>query len=146
MSVQIVINGENANEAIQELAALSAGIVGRGTQTQSAPETDVPKSERSAKISRSKPESVKSEPAVLEQDEDPVNNSVNEPAAAEEDGGNEPIPTDVELREIARNIGAKGPEAKAAIKDLLSKYGVQNITAVPDEKRIAFKRELEALA
>ena len=59
--------------------------------------------------------------------------------------GDEPIPTDVELREIARKIGQTS-EGKAAIKELLGKYGVPNITAVPNEKRVAFKRDLEALA
>ena len=59
--------------------------------------------------------------------------------------GDEPIPTDVELREIARKIGQTS-EGKSAIKELLGKYGVQNITAVPPEKRVAFKRDLEALA
>jgi len=59
--------------------------------------------------------------------------------------GDEPIPTDVELREIARKISTT-PERKAAVKELLAKYGVPNITAVPNEKRIAFKRDLEAMA
>jgi hypothetical protein len=134
MSVQIVINGEDANEVIRELAALSAGIVGRDAQTQSVPEADVPKADRPAKSTR------KSEPAKSV-------TAAPEPEVEENDGvGDELIPTDVELREIARNIGAKGPEAKAAIKELLGKFGVSNITAVPAEKRIAFKRELEALA
>jgi len=72
----------------------------------------------------------------------------SDPQQAEPAGdlfGDEPIPTDVELREIARKISTT-PERKAAVKELLAKYGVQNITAVPSEKRIAFKRDLEAMA
>lgn len=72
----------------------------------------------------------------------------SDPQQAEPAGdlfGDEPIPTDVELREIARKIGQTS-EGKAAIKKLLGKYGVPNITAVPNEKRVAFKRDLEALA
>lgn len=143
MSVQIVINGENANEAIQELAALSAGISGRNETAEPTP-TAPKKAERAAKTTRSKPESAKTLPtAAPESEDEPVN---DESETDDSGASDEPIPTDVELRELARNIGAKGPEAKAAIKELLKKYGVPNITAVPAEKRLAFKRELEALA
>lgn len=145
MSVQIVINGENANEAIQELAALSAGIA----PVEAAPAPGTPKkAERTARAARNKPEPAKAPAAAPpelepESEDEPVN---DESETDDSGASDEPIPTDVELRELARNIGAKGPEAKAAIKELLGKYGVPNITAVPNDKRIAFKRELEALA
>jgi len=144
MSVQIVINGENAEQAIQELAALSTGIVGRSVPAESAPVPEASKTERAARAARTKPEPAKAPTATPPEPEDEPAN--DEPDTDDSDASDEPIPTDVELREIARNIGAKGPEAKAAIKELLGKFGVSNITAVPAEKRIAFKRELEALA
>jgi len=143
MSVQIVINGENANEAIQELAALSAGIAGRSVPAESAPAPETPKTERAARAARTKPEPAKAPPAGPPEPEDePVN---DEPETDDSGASDEPIPTDVELREIARKIGQTS-EGKAAIKELLGKYGVPNITAVPNEKRVAFKRDLEALA
>jgi len=145
VSVQIVINGENANEVIQELAALSAGIV----SVKAEPASETPKkTERTVQAARNKPEAAKTPPtAPPELDPEPEDEPANDEPKTDDSGTpDEPIPTDVELRELARNIGAKKPESKAAIKELLNKYGVQNITAVPHNKRIAFKRELEELA
>jgi len=143
MPVLIQINGENAEQAIQELAALSTGIVGRSVPVESAPVPEAPKAERAARAARAKPEPAKAPPATPPEPEDePVN---DEPDTNDSDASDEPIPTDVELRSLAREIGQKGPEAKTAIKELLNKYGVSNITAVPENKRIAFKRELEAI-
>lgn len=146
MSVQIVINGENANEAIQELAALSAGIASRSVPAEAGPAPEAPKTERAARAARTKPEPAKAPPAAPAELEVPTDLAGNEPDTGESNASDEPIPTDVELRELARKIGAQGPEGKAAIKELLGRYGVPNITAVPEAKRIAFKRELEALA
>jgi len=138
VSVQIVINGENANEAIQELAALSAGITGRSIPAEPTHAPEAPKAERSTRVARTKVPPA----AATEPEDEPTGNELD---IDDNSASDEPIPSDVELRELARNVGAKGPEAKAAIKELLNKYGVSNITAVPNDKRIAFKRELEAL-
>lgn len=146
MSVQIVINGENANEAIQELAALSAGITGQTApiknKTVAAVEETPKKADRMTRV-KSEPEKT---PTVNQSEPEDNEPTINEPTVDDGEDSYEPIPTDAELRELARNVGAQGPEAKAAIKELLKKYGVPNITAVPAEKRLAFKRELEALA
>jgi hypothetical protein len=146
MPVLIQINGENAGEAIKELSALAAGIAGRSVtaeSTESESVTAAPKTEKPSKT-RTKPDPTTAPPAAPPEPEDePVN---DEPKTDDSDASDEPIPTDVELRELARKIGSQGPEGKAAIKELLNQYGVPNITAMPNEKRIAFKRELEALA
>ena len=147
MPVQITINGENAEQAIQELAVLSTGIIGKPAAFVTAPETpkaDKPTFKVPERI-RTKPEPAKAPPTTPPDPKDePADDALE--ADTDVDAADEPIPTDVELRELARQIGSKGPEGKAAIKALLSKYGVPNITAVPDNKRIAFKRDLEALA
>lgn len=142
MSVQIHINGDNAAEAIKEFAVLASHFV----PVPGAPATaDQPKADKPARGSRNatKPEPAKDEPEAKQEqsDQDP-------PADPDTGSGDsdEPIPTDVELRAMASEIGKKGPEAKKAIKALLDQYGVPNITSVPDDQRVAFKAELEELA
>lgn len=142
MSVLIQINGENAGEAIRELSDLAAGITGKAAPA--AAPAEAPKQTRTRKT-----EPVKETPAA---EEDPKTTSAepeDEPDAGaepdEEGDPDEPVPTDVELRAVAAEVGKNGAEAKKAIKALLDKYGVPNITSVPLDKRIAFKRELEAI-
>lgn len=139
MSVQIIINGESANEAIIELSTLAAGLSGK----QAAPAVNVPVTEpekpkrqtrQTAKPEVKEEPEVKPEPDVKEEDD--------EDFLCEAD---EPIPTEVELRQIAKDKSDADPKVKPAIKALLDKYGAKNITGIPADKRIAFKRELEAL-
>ena len=148
MSILIQINGETANEAIRELSALASAITGQAVTDTPAPgvTAESPKADKPART-RSKQEpakDVRATPAET-QDEQPASETQIEPDLDEAES-DEPIPTDVELRAVAAEIGKKGPDAKKKVKALLDKYGVPNITAVPVEKRVTFKRELEGLA
>ncbi|WGV57816.1 hypothetical protein QIH01_20305 [Brevibacillus brevis] len=59
-------------------------------------------------------------------------------------GGDEDIPTVVQLRAKAQEIG-KTAEGKATIKALLEKFGSKSLSDVPDEKRAVFMAELDKL-
>jgi hypothetical protein len=70
----------------------------------------------------------------------------DEAAAAEEAEKRvaaENIPSDVALRSLAADKAKSA--GKPAVKALLDKYGAASVTAVPQESRIAFKKDLEAL-
>jgi len=143
MPVQITINGENAAEAIKELSTLAAGIsnqsvstltVGITTQEKPTNEKPVkarPKTEITKEPSRTTPES--------------QNGLEVEPVDNDSDMTDEPVPTVVELRAKAQEIG-KTPEGKKSIKDLLVKFGSKSISDIPDDRRAAFLRALEELA
>ncbi|MGN7457867.1 hypothetical protein ACTHPH_23905 [Paenibacillus pasadenensis] len=145
MAIQIQINGESAAEVVAELSVLAASLV----SGKAAPVAEAPKAERALRGSRA---------AKADEPKAAVKEPAEESAAVEETGAEaggdysefdgdaaEPIPTDVELRTIAAGAGQKGVEAKKAIKALLDKYGSANITGVPDDKRLAFKAELEQI-
>ncbi|MFC3802836.1 hypothetical protein [Cohnella sp. GCM10012308] len=140
MSVQIIINGENAAEALSELSNLSGGFAAKSA----APVAEAPKTERAPRTTRTKTEPLKEESPAAEPEELEVSDEDVE-ALGGDASDDAPVPSDVELRALASTVGAKGPDAKRAIKALLDKYGVPNITAVPADKRIAFKAELEQL-
>lgn len=159
MSVQIHIVGENAAEALKELSVLAAPLTG-GQSLAAIATTELPKQEKPARSSRSTtkqesasekeeqqtkqehaPEKEKGQPA----DTDPVDDAedAGQPEESGEDGGY--IPTPVELRAKATEVGTT-PDAKKAVKALLEKYGCANISAVPDNHRVSFMKDLEALA
>lgn len=144
MSIQIVINGENADEAIRELAVLSAGIAGRITPAESVPTPETPKTEHAARNAGTKPEPAKAPPAAPPESQDESGDIESEPDD-DPDVTDEPIPTVVELRAKAQEIG-KTSEGKKAIKDLLNKFGSKSISDIPENKRAAFLRALEELA
>ena len=134
MPVQITINGADAAESIRELSALASGLAGAQVAAP-AEEPEKPKKEpvKKAPAKQEKPmkeEAPAGDPAIEESDD---NDSAD-------------IPTDVELRAKAQEIGKKmGAEGKQAIKDLLNEFGSPNITGIPEEKRIEFMARLEAL-
>lgn len=141
MSVQIIINGENAAEALSELSNLSGGLATK----QAGAVVEAPKTERAPRTTRIKTEQPKEEAPAAEPDEPEVSDEDVEALGGDDAASEALVPSDVELREVAAEIGKKGADAKKAIKALLDKYGVPNITAVPAGKRIAFKAELEQL-
>ncbi|WP_127580159.1 hypothetical protein [Paenibacillus koleovorans] len=137
MSVQIIVSGDTAEEALIKIAALANGLKTGQLEPVAIPAAEPEKPKRPR---QSKPEEVKQpEPPVVEPEEENDDDYLGEEPLAE------PIPTDVQLREIAKSKSDADTAARAAIKALLTKYGVANITGVPEAKRIAFKRELEAL-
>lgn len=133
MPVQINITGADAAESLRELSALSAGLFGNSASATPAQEEKPKRNTRSTK-SETKPEPTKSEP-VQEDVEQQVDTSSED---------SEDIPDDVALRaaatEKAKVVG------KAKIKALLDKYEVANVTAIPDDQRVAFMQELGDLA
>ncbi|KEQ22333.1 hypothetical protein [Paenibacillus tyrfis] len=132
MSVLIQINGENAGEAIKELSALAAGINGQATAPAAAQEA--PKAPRGRAAAK---------PAAAAAEEEPKNEPAESgPGEEDEDG---PIPTVVELRAKAQEVGTT-PEAKKAIKALLDEFGSKSISDVPENKRHAFMSGLAGLA
>lgn len=151
--MNITLNIEAGNPAeLQEAIVGLAGIVGFVTD---GPTINVPdKEEKPKRASRSAAKSDKPAAKVEEeqqeaaQDDDGASEAAGNDPSDDPDtgpGDDEDIPTEVELRAVAAEIGKRGAYAKKAIKALLEKYGVPNITAVPNDKRIAFKRELEEL-
>ncbi|SCW40212.1 hypothetical protein SAMN04487970_1005184 [Paenibacillus tianmuensis] len=133
MSVLIQINGENAGEAIKELSALAAGINGQAVAPAPAPEAPKPSRGRTA---------TKPAPAAAEEGE-PKNEPTESDLGEGDDDG--PVPTVVELRAKAQEVGTT-PEAKKAIKALLDEFGSKSISDVPENKRHAFMSGLAGLA
>jgi len=133
MSVQITINGDNATEAIQEFATLSAAFIGQTT----APVVEDPKPRQPRKaVEQPKKEEVKvtetgEEDPEMGQDHQPVGDAVD-------------IPSVVDLRAVGQEKG-KTAEGKKAIKALLDKFGSKSLSDVPEENRVAFMVGLEAI-
>lgn len=152
--MNITLNIEAGNPAeLQEAIVGLAGIVGFVTDGPSinVPENtpdkpDKPKrtTRSTAKVDKPAPKPEEEKPDTQPDDKVEADSNGDAPDPEEGDGG-EDIPTEVDLRELASVIGKRGVEAKNAIKALLGKYGAPNVTAVPSEKRIAFKQELMEL-
>ncbi|WP_338841961.1 hypothetical protein [Paenibacillus glucanolyticus] len=134
MPVQITINGDNAAQAIEEFATLSAAF--GGAAAPSATVSEEPK-QRTRKTNEVKKEQQK-ETSVETNTPDDETGTDGHSTEGEE------IPTVVELRAKAQEVG-KDPKKKPAIKELLGKFESASISDVPEEKRIAFMAELEAL-
>lgn len=142
MPVQIIINGENAGEALKELSALASGTTPATNEiTISVDEKKLAEAvlKPKEKVEKPKPE----RPAKAEKPEAP-------PAEAEdpkEEQSKKPegkVPDVVELRAKASEVG-KTPEGKVKVKELLNKYGFSSISAVPEDQRAEFLADLEAL-
>ncbi|KZS48100.1 hypothetical protein AWU65_20300 [Paenibacillus glucanolyticus] len=133
MPVQITINGENAAQAIEEFVTLSAAFGG-------ATPSDAPVKEEVKPRQRKAHETKKEESKVeTEQDSAPDEGAVDSQPNEDED-----IPTVVELRAKAQEVG-KDPKRKPEIKKLLGEFESAAISDVPEEKRKAFMVALEAL-
>ncbi|WP_160045557.1 hypothetical protein [Paenibacillus sp. USDA918EY] len=132
MPVQITINGENATQAIEEFATLSAAFSG---QVVATPMVEEPKT-RQRKSSATK----KEDPEVKQQDEEEEGKDAGG-SDLTEDGE---IPSVVDLRAKAQEVG-KSPEGKKAVKALLNKFNSPSISDVPEDTRVAFMAELEKL-
>lgn len=126
MQFTITITGEK-NELADGLAILKAVMgeqVGGGSVT--------------AVID--KPKAVRNTPKAVDTVKDEPAAEVEQVEIAGADLGE--IPTDVDLRAKASTISAAN---RPKIKELLTEYGVANLTAVPDEQRIEFMERLNAL-
>lgn len=153
--MNITLNIEAANPGeLQEAIVGLAGIVGfvnDGTGIQLP--TNKEDGEKPKRGNRSTPKPDKT-PTSDQTEPKPV--SIEEPKKEEgqgdtgdtdtdtDAGGDEDIPTVVELRAKAQEIG-KTAEGKAGIKALLEKFGSKSLSDVPDEKRAGFMAELDKL-
>ena len=124
MSIQITITAESAAEAKQLIQDLADTMI--GMRSEEIPEK--------TEVSTMKEKTLKQKTKEPEIEESP-----------EDDFSDEPIPTVVEIRAKAQEIG-KTPEGKKAIKELLNQFESKSISDVPENKRAAFMRALEALA
>lgn len=147
MPVQIHITGETAAEAARELAVLAAQLSSTpvAASTQGASAQEAKRTRKTAEPKQAEAErDPKSEVGDLEgkpiDDNDPIDGESGG-SSAEDDG---PVPTVVELRAKAQEVGST-PEAKKAIKALLDKFESKSISDVQEGRRAAFLRELEAI-
>lgn len=134
MSIQITINGADALEVIQELSILAAHLT-------SPKSTDPVKAEKPARGSNKTANAAATE---TKKESDPA---LDQEETGNEDGdkgSTEDIPTVVDLRAKAQEVGTSA-EAKKAIKALLDKFECKSISDVPEEKRADFLSELEGI-
>jgi hypothetical protein len=148
VSVQIHINGDSAAEALQELREFATPLF--GAVAPAAVTTETPKS--TGKRGANKP----SEPAKPDtsggaaEASDPAPNDkaaggaaqgAEEPGEGAHQDDDGPVPTIVEIRAKASEAGGKSG-GREKVKALLDKFEVPNVSSVPENKRIAFMREL----
>lgn len=147
MPVQITINGENATQAIQEFAILSAAFKGQVVPVPEPTPASIPSpalvSEPVPASEESKPRQRKTNTKKEESAKEPPATQP-EPEESQDSDKAETVPDVVELRAKAQEKG-KTPEGKKAIKALLDEFESKSISDVPEEKRAAFLARLEAL-
>jgi hypothetical protein len=147
MNITLNIQAGNPGE-LQEAIAGLAGIVGGSVDSQ-------PKLEKAKKGNRGTTKPTEQPDSKPEETPEEVTNSdktdqldANPETTSETavDGGSdsENIPTVVELRAKAQEKG-QTPEDKKKIKALLDEFEAKSISDLPEEKRAAFLRKLEAL-
>ncbi|PJN53633.1 hypothetical protein PAEVO_03530 [Paenibacillus sp. GM2FR] len=132
MPVQITINGDNAAQAIEEFATLSAAFGGAAAPSATVSEEPRQRPRKTNEVKKEQPK------------EEPVKTAPKDEVETDGDTEEVDIPTVVELRAKAQEVG-KDAKKKPAIKELLGKFESASISDVPEEKRIAFMAELEAL-
>lgn len=146
MPVQINITGADAAESLRELSALSFGLCGNvQVAAPVAPVKEEPKSRRTstksdtAKPAEEKPEVTKKGEPQSDPDSD---TGSADPDVSADDA--EDIPDDASLRATAMDKSKEVGNPK--VKALLVKYEVKNVTAIPNDQRIDFLRELVGLS
>ncbi|GIP38332.1 hypothetical protein J31TS4_16120 [Paenibacillus sp. J31TS4] len=140
MPVQIHISGDDAGQALQDLAALSAALISGTVAAPEAPEApEAPKkprkqTEKPAKAEEPEQKAEKPEPEIKPAPEETKPESQSDEFAV----------TVEELRAKASEIAKQGKQAD--VKALLAKYEAKAVSSIPEDKRAAFMTELEALA
>lgn len=147
MHFQITISGQGdeLTRALQTLKAATAGqVIASGEVTATIEETAAAEAPKADKPARSR-QTAKPEPA---KEEEPVKKEEDSGSDQGQDDGNDDpldVPTVVELRAKAQEVG-RTPEGKKAIKELLDKFGSKSISDVQENQRVAFMAALEELA
>jgi mannitol-specific phosphotransferase system IIBC component len=137
MSVQIHINGESAEQVIEELSTLAKHLnlsAGTAVATE-APKTNT-RTRSTAKAAETVKDEVKDtgEGSDLKVDPDTVDDSKQD---------DESVVTVEELRAKAGDVAKSGKQAE--VKALLIKFEAASISAVPESDRAEFLKALEAL-
>ena len=135
MPIQIHITGESAGEAVKELSDLASHFLSDPVKEEK-PKRQIRKQEEPEKQKAPKESEKAEEPEESEESAEEESES--------SDSDDEYVPTVVELRAKAQEVG-KTPEAKKAIKALLDEFGSKSISDVPEGKRAALMAALEAL-
>ena len=164
MSVQITITGANADETLQDLAALAKAMVA----SQPVHVTNVtnvtaaaPQQETTGKPPRkprnTKPQDEPENKPAPTADSDPEQNETPPPeddhvgeseGSGDEGGGDQddaPIPDIIKLRALATEKGKASPEGKKAVRALIEEFGCKSLSDIPENMRAAFKVRLEEL-
>ncbi|MED0670617.1 hypothetical protein P4S95_10430 [Aneurinibacillus aneurinilyticus] len=148
MPVQIIVNGENATQAIQEFAILSAAfkgqVVSASASVSEEPKAEELNSEASVPASEEPKPRQRRTPKKDEAPKEAPATTQPEPEESQDSDKAEAVPDVVELRAKAKEKGSTA-EGKKAIKALLDKFGSKSISDVPEEKRAAFLAALEEI-
>ncbi|BFH60720.1 hypothetical protein [Paenibacillus azoreducens] len=146
MPVQITINGADAAESIQELSVLAAAISSGKAAAAAAPAVTEEPKPRQRRTSTKKDES-KNDDVGQEVDLDALSKEIEEEMKEKEqsEGDDVEIPSVVDLRAKAQEVGKNAKDGKKAVKALLDKFESPSVSDVPEDQRIAFMTELEKL-
>ncbi|MEV2911299.1 hypothetical protein ABNF65_22495, partial [Paenibacillus larvae] len=113
MAIEIKINADNAVELKRDLGALLSLVDGTPAKTPAAAET--------TKVAEEKPKRQKKQVVKQEEQKQEEAKQPDEPA--------EVINID-DLITKARGISDKSPEARKAVKALIRKFGVTNVSTI----------------
>lgn len=135
MNITLHIEAENPEQLQQAIKGLADNA---GTAVNIAPSNDgrTRKAKSKAKEAQEPTLDLKEEPA-----ETPEPPKIDDPEVPLD----EPVPTVVELRALAAEKGQADATNKPKIHALLDSYECKSISTVPEDKRLAFKADLEAL-
>lgn len=143
MQFTITISGEGPElaDALITMRSIMDDRLAGGSVSADIVTSDKPKRTTGTKPEASAPAQTAAK-AAEQPEETPAAAAAADPAGNADPG--EPIPDVVQLRAVAAEKG-KTPEGKKAVKALLDKFECSNISSVPDDKRAAFLKELEAI-
>ena len=139
MNISLNISTDSPTELKDAIIGL-AGVVGfvHDDTGIKLPTEDKPRQRRNSKPTEDKQKA--------EQQPDPEQKTDPQPEPQQEEpegsgGDGEDVPDIVEVRAKAQN--AKTPEARAAVKALLTKYGAGSISDIKPGDRVAFMADLD---
>lgn len=147
MTVQIQINGVDAQEVIHELSVLASHLSFPAVaNAATASDSEAPKAEKPARgrSAAKASEPAKGTPTTSEEPKGETHGESDSAPVEDKPAEESPAPTIVELRAKAQEVGIT-PEVKKAIKTLLDEFKSKSISDVPEEKRAAFLARLEDL-
>lgn len=134
MPVQITINGENAEQAIQEFTVLSAAFTGVPVSA-AAPVQPTPQEDKSKRSRTTTPKP--------EQEEEPKPDKVSEDIQKGAKGDDQPTVKLEEVRAKAAELSKVGKQA--GVKEVINSFDVPNLSKIPKDKLAEALEKLTAL-